>query len=523
MIRFPRDYRIYPILFSVANMLGVFGLADSATAQVPEAKFMGIDGCRRCHRAPLPEDVTSGKTKFVALTESSVWSEHDKHSRAYELIDPAKSELAKQMCELLGIDDITQAQQCLSCHADWRKGQSRPPHFARGVTCESCHGPSSNWEAPHDEPDWRKLAAVEKAKLGMVEVRDPQRRAEQCFTCHIGNVPQGKLVTHEMYAAGHPPLPGIELESFAAQMPEHWRNLSEKPKFDFREEFIAANCDYLADRDGKEMHRTKSVVVGGIVALRTYLQILAEQTSSPVADAAWPELASFHCAACHHDLKPALPDGPRQFGSPLPGRPPLHQWPTALVRIGLRTVAGEDEQLLERGWQRFTTQYDVLRAAVAARPFGERDGMQESIRPLQKVLDSLANSISQRPLGRESARQIQAELLALGQTEPLDFHTARQIAWAMQVVTTELAAPYAATDEALEAWPATVREPAIAKVDRLLETKGLAEKLLLKLPAGSDQQIIATQPAYLSAIAKFDPQWFRDAMQEFSDSLKSEP
>ena len=39
-------------------------------------------------------------------------------------------------------------------------------------------------------------------------------RAKLCSACHVGNVEDGKLVTHEMYAAGHPPLPGIEIVAF---------------------------------------------------------------------------------------------------------------------------------------------------------------------------------------------------------------------------------------------------------------------------------------------------------------------
>ena len=31
-----------------------------------------------------------------------------------------------------------------------------------------------------------------------------------CLSCHLGNAREGRVVTHEMYAAGHPPLPGFE-------------------------------------------------------------------------------------------------------------------------------------------------------------------------------------------------------------------------------------------------------------------------------------------------------------------------
>ncbi len=30
-------------------------------------------------------------------------------------------------------------------------------------------------------------------------------------------------MTHEMYAAGHPPLPSVELQTFCEEMPQHWQ------------------------------------------------------------------------------------------------------------------------------------------------------------------------------------------------------------------------------------------------------------------------------------------------------------
>src|SRR5207248_334113 len=44
------------------------------------------------------------------------------------------------------------------------------------------------------------------------------------------NVKEGKIVTHEMYAAGHPPLPGIEIATFGDALPRHWETLTEKIK-----------------------------------------------------------------------------------------------------------------------------------------------------------------------------------------------------------------------------------------------------------------------------------------------------
>ena len=62
----------------------------------------------------------------------------------------------------------------------------------------------------------------------MTDLWDPVRRAETCASCHVGNHDEGKVVTHAMYAAGHPPLPGFETATFGDLEPRHWQYLSEK-------------------------------------------------------------------------------------------------------------------------------------------------------------------------------------------------------------------------------------------------------------------------------------------------------
>ena len=57
----------------------------------------------------------------------------------------------------------------------------------------------------------------------MTNVRDPVRRTELCLSCHVGDIACGKFVTHDMFAAGDPPLPAFEIETFLEQMPPHWR------------------------------------------------------------------------------------------------------------------------------------------------------------------------------------------------------------------------------------------------------------------------------------------------------------
>ena len=65
-----------------------------------------------------------------------------------------------------------------------------------------------------------------------------------------------------MYAAGHPPLPSIEVETFAEHMPPHWTSMDKKKNLPDKEKIYAA-LGYKA----AEMHGAKSVLVGSVVTL----------------------------------------------------------------------------------------------------------------------------------------------------------------------------------------------------------------------------------------------------------------
>src|SRR5690606_9908614 len=121
---------------------------------------------------------------------------------------------------------LEQDARCLACHAidtqtshwdgDFIPRGQKSPSPAEGVSCEVCHGPSSLWEEKHNLPSgkWQFLSTEKKQQLGMIDVRNPTVRAELCLSCHLGNVKAGRVVTHEMFAAGHPPLPGFETQAF---------------------------------------------------------------------------------------------------------------------------------------------------------------------------------------------------------------------------------------------------------------------------------------------------------------------
>ena len=429
--------------------------------------YKSVKACRLCHRGQIRELDPDQDKSFVLLNEPAIWLT-DPHSKAFEFIDWSKTadqasatasqQLSREICVKLGIPDIHKAQQCLSCHANWVAGLDEPPPFyTAGVGCESCHGPSEAWENEHKEPTWRARSVAYKTGKGMVDVRHPVRRAEQCFSCHIGNVEQGKHITHEMFAAGHPPLPSIEIESFAKQMPRHWRYLEEKiadslkvagpddadePPFKFFDEFIRENYLYLTSAGGSppidHNQSAAAVVLGGVVALREMTELTRDLTRPATnRGQSWPELAAFDCTACHHELR--NPSWRQTRTSELrPGRPPMHAWPTALVRLAIYHISDDREEYVRR-LADFTGKLSAVQAAFEATPFGDPPTLRKASADLSQWLtNDLIAPVVAKPFDNTAVVRSRKMLVRIGSTERQDYDSARQIAWALRTLCCEL-------------------------------------------------------------------------------------
>src|SRR5262249_36585052 len=141
--------------------------------------------------------------------------------------------------------------------------------------------------------EWRgQSRKAKESKYGMTDLWDPIRRTEVCASCHVGNAKEGKVVTHEMYAAGHPPLPSFEIATFGDGMPRHWQLLAQKSK----------TAQELLQYDPRELEQTKLVLISGIQCFRDSMRLLAAQAKKSAEEKQGIDLAQLDCAACHHDL-----------------------------------------------------------------------------------------------------------------------------------------------------------------------------------------------------------------------------
>lgn len=424
--------------------------APPAAADDPwkDIRYLGADTCKRCHSTP-----TTDKPDFVLLTEYTTWKTEDRHAIAYAVLEGKRG---RRMGELLAGDPkfvLKPEAGCLACHSmhfPGRTGEKFSPKD--GVSCDGCHGPSEKWLTPHFalKNDWRKKTPADKFKLGMRDLRNPQVRAQLCSSCHIGNAEEGKVVTHVMYAAGHPPLNGFEVATFSRNEPQHWYDLKDVPLF--KKE--PAKYKDLYHLETAPFQNTRLVVVGSGLALREQMNLIAgrvrlaakwPELELPALRAfkdkpaeVWPEAAMAHsdCAACHHELRVPSWRQERGFGLVLrdgsrvrsvPGRIQARLWPLPLFEISLLETGGWDPAL--------RTRLEGLYATCNAQPFGRMAPVGDAAVGLRDWSETvIKDRLDKARFDRSAALRLLKLLCATAPARTPDFDEARLIVSAFSVV-----------------------------------------------------------------------------------------
>ncbi len=488
--------------------------------QVP--LYKGGATCTFCHSRQLEDNVKPFYRDLVLLNEGIIVRDQDKHALAYKVLE---GPLAQAMGKQLGWK-VTEDQRCLSCHANMRADVMPVANFGQvvqeGVGCEACHGPGSLYELLHQRPDWRTKSPGQKAELGMVDVRDPVERLRQCASCHVGDVAQGKVVTHEMYAAGHPPLPPLEAAAFAEQMPRHWRYLCEKGAMLYEAEFIAANYPNQPDRARHHLPVAREVLLGdltvSIVALRLESQLAATATYGL-------DLALFDCSACHHELRYPSWRQERGYLGSAPGRPLPADHYLSIIPAVLRGVAANSEQA--EGWlNRWRALQRERHEAFTQRPFG---APAEIVRVSGQMADWLDTEIvpvcRNMLIDEQLANRLTDSLIdALENTS--EYYAARLLAWGVWALVGERAITYPEAFRAPQPLPGQASEidqrvaadlriwqqyqvEALSKRrevrDATFGQSGLDRQLRLVLPAGQKIELVASLGELLEGASQFDP------------------
>jgi len=276
-----------------------FAALPAAWAADPPAETSKYTGPGSCSSTSCHGSVKPRADSRIFQDEYSIWVVKDKHAKAYEALT---GPVGERMGRILGLGKSERAAKCLACHALDVPADARAKTFElnEGVTCESCHGPSSAWLGPHTTRGWTHEQSV---AAGMYDTRNLIRRAEKCLSCHLGT--QEKSVDHEMIAAGHPDL-YFELDSFSSVMPRHWKTPRESAPGT-----PAENDAWSGVRDGG---------TGQAVQLCASM----ERSAWRAKGKNWPEYSELQCFACHHALTAPEQSWRQERGYPgrRPGDPP---------------------------------------------------------------------------------------------------------------------------------------------------------------------------------------------------------
>ena len=454
-------------------------------------QYKGSASCQSCHDvSPAKPTAFPNAKDFIRLDEWTIWNADDKHSIAFSNL---KTERGQQMATYLHVKDVTKPEVgCIGCHSasaselkNRVEGTAYQP--SEGVSCENCHGPFSGWLAPHLEPAFRTLSTAEWTKLGFIDLRSPQGKAEKCLSCHIGNVEEEKVVTHEMYAAGHPPLPSIEVATFANSMPRHWWLHAER-----RDEKIKKELGF---KEG-QLEQTKLAIVGAAVALKTSLRLFADEASkSGAAGQPWPDYARFDCWSCHHDLKR---DGWRQapgYKKGPPGRVPVSEWPLTLVKIGIERLVMDD-----RAAEALRTELQgherALRDQANIRPFGRKDSIAKAAENYAIWTDVLIKKLGASKFDKAVAAKLLRKLVETAEASTPDYDSARYVAWTIKLLVDDLG-------NSLPNRPQI--QAVLAKFDAGLK---------LDLPSGRFYEIEKQMGDALKVIGDYDPATFKAQLGE---------
>ncbi len=449
-------------------------------------KQTAVTACGECHYGGSTgaNNPFAKSSDFCRLDEMKFWLNYDKHAIARRRVEPLSSTevraqiefivnklnadatqwlgesniLSKRICDKLGYEVNTRdgyakfRDNCLTCHGGYRgdvnseeklgfdmPNQLDPLISQPGISCNFCHqeGDKDSWIEQHASKragnDWRVKAPEEKSAAGMRDLVNTVNQASLCLDCHIGNRDNNQFVTHEMYAAGHPPLPSVEVHTFCDQMPNHWRTLSELhdslAQSDTRDKYFAVNFPQLLGGSskidaGKMFWNTREMLLGAIAARIKVTDLLIDSAT----EERWGDYALYDCAACHHELREPSARQLRGYAG-APGRPRQHEWPEPLLNAALwlsglqQSAVGYEQQLA----QEFSIQ-----------PFGKADNVTSLASGLKRSLEAALRAAEKQPIDARKAVTILKLLAETPSEQLLTYDAARQLAWGIQTIAAEL-------------------------------------------------------------------------------------
>lgn len=273
---------------------------------------------------------------------------------------------------------------CLTCHAGilveseknslepnslelgrpWKEFVADRSTVASGsIGCEACHGRGIKYAFEHIAPDWITYDPRTKRSKGFADLENSAIAAKVCLSCHLGDPSESKVITHEMYAAGHPPLPPFDLAKFLDETcKKHWLELNAKsekwtkapsspndPRVEYlRKHFKVTQNSSAGELDDKiqgHFRKSQQSRVGQVMASLMSQDLMHYNAQNKQLHG---DYGVYDCVGCHQTLYKQI-RGASGLEGRVPGRPIGLMWTRTAVsnleRPGLAPIATFQQRL----------------------------------------------------------------------------------------------------------------------------------------------------------------------------------
>lgn len=170
---------------SVFVLIALAFVASMATTAMADASYIGVDGCKMCHKKEAKGD------------QYGKWAAGP-HAGAYATLGTEESKAAAVAAGIEG--NPQEAPECLSCHVTAAGVDAamlgKKYKVEDGVGCESCHGAGSEYKSMKVMKDPEAAVAA-----GLTVITE-----ETCTACHNEQSPTFKGFDFAEYSAkvAHP-------------------------------------------------------------------------------------------------------------------------------------------------------------------------------------------------------------------------------------------------------------------------------------------------------------------------------
>ena len=487
------------LVFGLVVSSAPSGTALAAHAQPKEKEYVkppagqktelvGASVCQKCHQENAPQNVKEYKEtqgfKFIRLWENKVWDIHDLHRTAYLNLLTKKTatepgdkpnataqrmedKLRKYKTNPKYADPnytVASDPSCLACHASTNEPPTKESHknwkadsflTSDGVGCEMCHGHGSLYRDKHQEnkldkanaPDgairtvaWREWSPAAKKEWGLVNLRSHVEATNRCASCHIGNTDEGRFVTHDMYAAGHPPLPPLDLLAYTREQPRHWGLPSEMPYLTALAEKNPEKAFATFHVRAGESHVARRFAESSLATLGATANLGAQLAADAKAKDDGLDYAAFDCYSCHHNLKYPSDRQDRGYVG-RPGRPLYRPAAFALARLVLDHAAGMKGADLKTAVAELDAAELALADAFTAKTYGDPDKVKVATTNIAKWSEGVRTKLDAVRYTPEETKRL-FELVRAAATDekkPVgDPEVAQLYTWAIETLFIEL-------------------------------------------------------------------------------------